>query len=193
MTMSWMLRCLLAHASALWLSSTHPRRRRARKFRSRASGRLPGRDRVFHRSAASLAIGHFVQRDSPGGAPRQLHVTGYVYQLIYATMPIGFGMFKQFLRTSLELWLIGIGAAHRRQGHGRALIQALLSTPAGQLAHLARVNRGGLCSEIAARLLAECGFVQHRTTSTQPWLVHPAAASDLENIASANVAIIASD
>ena len=143
----------------------------------------------------ALHSGYLVELDRPSGESRQLHVAGYVYQLPHATAPIGFGLFKQFRGTSFELWLIGIDALHRRRGHGRAMIHALLSTPAGQLTHLARINRGGLCSEVAARLLGECGFVPHRTTPAQLWLVHPDAAPDLiEGIAGMRVAPpIASD
>ena len=125
----------------------------------------------------ALQSGYFVQCD-PARGTMPVHANGYVYRPPAAESPIGFGLFREYAGNWFEFWLLAISPQHRRRGHGRAMVRALLTTPVGRLAQLARCNRTSHGSEIVVRLLREVGFVPRRATAQQTWLVHERAPDD---------------
>ena len=126
----------------------------------------------------ALQSGYFVQFDEHRAKTLPIHAPAYVYRPSGTDVPIGFGLFKEISDDCFELWLLATSAAHRRLGHGRAMIGCLMATPVGKLTLLARCTRATQGSEITARLLAEVGFVARRTTPEQMWLVHRSAPED---------------
>src|SRR6478609_8884539 len=103
----------------------------------------------------ALVTGYFVEKDSNGhGYP--VAAPGYVYwpdDRRAEARPVGFGVFKGFAEFGYELWLTGVDSAWRGAGHGRRMLDALLSTPAGRLAWTVRVQSSGLSSAIMSHLL----------------------------------------
>ena len=70
-----------------------------------------------------------------------------------------------------ELWLTGVASTRRRNGHGRAMLAALLATPAGRLAWIVRVQQSSGSGPAMARLLAEHDFVPARETESTRWFL----------------------
>src|SRR5262245_203546 len=92
----------------------------------------------------ALVTGQFVVEDARG-VLSQCAVSGYVYwpdKSGNLVEPIGFGLFRGFGDFGYELWLTAVASARRGGGHGRALLNSLLATPAGRLAFVARVQTG---------------------------------------------------
>lgn len=120
----------------------------------------------------ALLAGYFVETDR-GGALVRLATPGYVYAHDEGgrRQPIGFGLFKSMGDLGYELWLTGVDAQWRGRGHGRAMLTALLATPAGQLAHVVRVKRGGPSGDVMQRLLETLGFTATRDTTFARWFV----------------------
>ena len=121
----------------------------------------------------ALVTGYFVEQDFQGnGLPRA--APGYVYwpgERRAEEKPVGFGLFKAFAEFGYELWLTGVDAAWRGNGHGRAMLAALLATPAGRLAWTVRVQRLGASSPVMTRLLAEQGYDIVRESRAQSWFL----------------------
>lgn len=120
----------------------------------------------------ALQSGYFVQVDPLRRSMKRDRVVGFVYAPTDSGPPVGFALLKSFFASSYEAWLIGVDATHRGRGFGRAMIRALLATPAGRMTHILRCNHASVGGRIAAKLFGECGFGTCRTTSDQWWLVH---------------------
>ncbi len=120
----------------------------------------------------ALQSGYFVQMDPLRQLMLRQRVVGFVYTPPGSSAPVGFGLLKTFVANSYEAWLVGIDAAERGRGFGRAMIRALLATPTGRMTHILRCNHGSIGGRIAAKLFSECGFCRCRTTADQWWLVN---------------------
>ncbi len=83
--------------------------------------------------------------------------------------PAGFGMFKSLDGAGFELWLAAIAPAWRGNGHGRAMITAMLTTPAGRMTHLVRVNPQGSNAAAMSHLLRSLGFSAMAETTLCTW------------------------
>ena len=120
----------------------------------------------------ALVVGYFVQEDPQGGLVMR-SASGYVYRPTPGdrSHPIGFGLFKALPGLGYELWLTGIDRAWRRQGHGRAMLSAMLATPAGKLAHVVRVDPAGSSGATMQRLLESLDFAAVRETLNMRWFV----------------------
>ena len=119
----------------------------------------------------ALVTGYFVIEDARGVLSRRA-VPGYVYwpeDRNEFSQPVGFGLFRAFGDLGYELWLTGVSSAWRRNGHGRAMLTALLETPAGRLAWTVRVQHRSGSSSATERLLAEHDFAPARETETIRW------------------------
>ena len=119
----------------------------------------------------ALVTGYFVVEDARGVLSRRA-VPGYVYwpeDRNDLSQPVGFGLFRGFGDLGYELWLTGVSSAWRRNGHGRAMLTALLATPAGRLAWVVRVQRHSGSGTAMERLLAEHEFARTRETETTRW------------------------
>ena len=136
----------------------------------------------FDNLRQALVTGYFVEQNIQGHAsPRA--APGYVYwpdDRRADDRPIGFGLFKAFPQFGYELWLTGIDGAWRGCGHGRALLTALLATPAGRLAWTVRVQRGSASGHVMARLLSEHGYAQVRESRYQMWFLRHDAPAELQ-------------
>jgi hypothetical protein len=129
----------------------------------------------------ALVTGYFVVEDARGVLSRRA-VPGYVYwpeDRNDLSQPVGFGLFRAFGDLGYELWLTGVQSAWRRTGHGRAMLTALLATPAGRLAWVVRVQQRSGSSETMARLLAEHGYAPARETETTRWFLRADAPDGL--------------
>jgi ribosomal protein S18 acetylase RimI-like enzyme len=116
----------------------------------------------------ALVTGYFVVEDARGVLSRRA-VPGYVYwpeDRNDLSQPVGFGLFRAFADLGYELWLTGVASAWRHAGHGRALLRALLATPAGRLAWIVRVQHRSESSAAMSRLLADHGYAPARETET---------------------------
>ena len=120
----------------------------------------------------ALLTGVFLQQNASGNiAPRS--ASGYVYWPDDGdrNLPIGFGLFRALADACFELWLTGVDGNERGRGHGRAMLAALLRTPAGKLAYVVRVNRGGPDASTMLHLVESLGFRIERESPAQFWLV----------------------
>ena len=127
----------------------------------------------FENLRQALVTGYFVVEDARGVLSRRA-VPGYVYWPEVRTnvsQPVGFGLFRAFGDLGYELWLTGVSSAWRRNGHGRAMLAALLATPAGRLAWVVRVQRHSDSGPAMSRLLAEHQFAPARETETSRWFL----------------------
>ena len=111
----------------------------------------------------------------PAPAPPPPPAAGYVYRADPSSPPIGFGLFKDFIDTAFELWMVGIAEAHRARGHSRAMLSALLETPHGRHAQLARCGWMSDGSRRCSHILHSLGFAMCRSTSNEEWLLHRTA------------------
>jgi ribosomal protein S18 acetylase RimI-like enzyme len=119
----------------------------------------------------ALVTGYFVVEDARGVLSRRA-VPGYVYwpdNRDDYSQPVGFGLFRAFGDLGYELWLAGVSSAWRRNGHGRAMLTALLATPAGRLAWVVRVQQRSGNGAAMERLLAEHAYGPARETETTRW------------------------
>ena len=138
----------------------------------------------------ALVTGYFVEQDFHGnGVPRA--APGYVYwpgERRSEDQPVGFGLFKAFAEFGFELWLTGVDAAWRGNGHGRSMLAALLATPAGRLAWTVRVQRLGVSTPVMTRLLSEQGYDVARESKTQAWFLrHDAPPALVERMRGARI------
>lgn len=121
----------------------------------------------------ALVTGYFVVEDARGILSRRA-VPGYVYwpdDRTEFSQPVGFGLFRAFADTGYELWLTGVASTRRRTGHGRAMLAALLATPAGRLAWLVRVQRTSESGAAMERLLADHGYAHLQDSGDTLWFV----------------------
>lgn len=132
----------------------------------------PETELFFANLRQALLAGYFVEAGR-GGTLVTLAAPGYVYAPDDGDrrQPIGFGLFKSMGDLGYELWLTGVNPEWRGRGHGRAMVTALLATPAGQLAHVVRVKRGGQSGNVMQRLLESLGFTATRDTTFARWFV----------------------
>lgn len=127
----------------------------------------------------ALVQGYLSQTDPRTGQLIETRIAGYVYRPDADGPPIGFGLFKDFTATGLELWLVGIDAPYRDRGHGRAMLEELLATPLGARAELARCALASEGSRRLAHLLNSNGFESCRTTPDEEWLLHRRTPADV--------------
>ena len=131
----------------------------------------------------ALVTGYFVVEDARGALSRRA-VPGYVYwpeDRDDLSQPVGFGLFRAFGDYGYELWLTGVSSTRRRNGHGRAMLAALLATPAGRLAWIVRVQQRSGSGAAMERLLAEHAFVPARETDTTRWYLRGDAPETLRH------------
>jgi ribosomal protein S18 acetylase RimI-like enzyme len=113
----------------------------------------------------ALVTGYFVVEDARGVLSRRA-VPGYVYwpeDRNDLSQPVGFG------DLGYELWLTSVSSEWRRNGHGRAMLKALLATPAGHLAWVVCVQRKSSGGTAMERLLEEHTFARARESETTRW------------------------
>lgn len=135
----------------------------------------------FSNLRRALTTGYFIEENPTTGDLNTVAVPGYVYHPDRggaASHPIGFGLFKA-IAGGYELWLTGVDPAWRGHGHGRAMLTALLATPAGQRAYVVRVQRFGRDSPAMAHLLASFEYTQASETVHQTWFVRSDAPTEL--------------
>jgi ribosomal protein S18 acetylase RimI-like enzyme len=137
--------------------------------------------RFFSNLRQALATGYFVEEDPRTGRMVTFAAPAYVYVPDGDSdvhRPIGFGLFKA-TAVGYELWLTGIDAASRGQGHGRALLAALLETPPGRLAYVVRVENFGASNPALAHLLQSFGYSPVRESRNQTWYLRSDAPREL--------------
>jgi hypothetical protein len=102
--------------------------------------------------------------------------------------PVGFGLFRA-IDDGYELWLAGLEFARRGDGHGRALLEALLATPCGQETHVVRVQRASRYVPQVTHLLKSLSFTPVGDTARLRWFVRdtapPALAARIRNAVNA--------
>jgi GNAT superfamily N-acetyltransferase len=120
----------------------------------------------------SLACGFVRQWDPRIGKEIDIHIAGFVYCPAPDAPPIGFGLFKDFSPSGLELWLLGIDEPWRGQGYGGALLAEILATPLGSRTELARCALASESARRVSRILKARGFATRCTTPRDEWLLH---------------------
>jgi GNAT superfamily N-acetyltransferase len=136
----------------------------------------------FSNLRRALTTGYFIEEDPATGDLKTVAVPGYVYHPDRgggASRPIGFGLFKA-IPEGFELWLTGVDPAWRGHGHGRAMVGALLGTPAGRKAYVVRLQRFGVDSPAMAHLLGSFDYTQtSETTHQTSWFIRGDAPPEL--------------
>ena len=128
-----------------------------------------------------LATGTFLA-DRGDSAPVATAASGYVLlagREGHPSIPVGFVCFKAIDETGFELWLCGIQRRYRGRGFCSAMLAAALRTPAGMLAHVARVHRGGGSSASIRRALERAGYRAVREGPQVLWFVREDAPADV--------------
>ena len=121
----------------------------------------------------ALEMGYLLT-DGGDAPPSQTAASGYVYTLPSASrgaIPIGFTLFKSIGGLGFEVWLVGVDRRFRGKGFGKAMLQAVLATPAGMLAHVARVNRAGHDCVAMGKALGAAGYRPERDGPDVRWFV----------------------
>lgn len=129
----------------------------------------------------ALVVGYFVQEGSRGELVTR-SASGYLYCPDRAgdrSNPIGFGLFKSLPNLGYELWLTGVDRAWRGLGHGRAMLSAMLATPAGKRAYVVRVDQTGTSGATMQHLLETLDFTHVRQTGDLRWYVRTDAPADI--------------
>lgn len=127
----------------------------------------------FDKLKRALVTGYFVEQDPRTGRVDTVAVPGYVFwpEDRHSGMPpVGFGLFRA-LDTGYELWLAGLEFARRGGGHGRALLQALFATEAGQKTYVVRVQRASRYLPQVTHLLQSLRFASIGDTARLRWFV----------------------
>ena len=133
---------------------------------------LPSR-LFFENLRRALQTGYFVE-EGKGEGPAQVPASGYVLVLTKGTqaaLPLGFALFKSIGGLGFELWLVAVDRRYRGKGFCKAMLQAALATPAGMLAHVARVNRAGRDCEAMGKALGAAGYRHERDGPDVRWFV----------------------
>ncbi|MFO1311703.1 MAG: hypothetical protein U1F41_06500 [Burkholderiales bacterium] len=94
-------------------------------------------------------------------------------------VPAGFVLFKSFGDSSFELWLCGIERRYRGRGFCSAMLAAALRTPAGMLAHVARVHRSGRDSGAISKALERNGYRAAHEGPEVRWFVRKDAPDEI--------------
>jgi ribosomal protein S18 acetylase RimI-like enzyme len=121
----------------------------------------------------ALQTGYFMEGKGDA-TPAQAAASGYVFVLSRASrheVPVGFALFKSMGGSGFELWLTAVDRRYRGRGFAKAMLQAALGTPAGMLAHVARVNRAGASSGAIAGALEAVGYRHARDGEHVRWFV----------------------
>lgn len=127
----------------------------------------------FARLKRALVSGYFVEEDARTGRIESVAVPGYVFwpENEHSGMPpAGFGLFRA-LDGGYELWLAGLELGRRGGGHGRALLDALFSTPPGKKTWVVRIPRASRYSAAVQHLLDSYGFEYAGDTTHLRWFV----------------------
>jgi ribosomal protein S18 acetylase RimI-like enzyme len=148
-------------------------------FDPELAGVSPAASLFFANLADALRFGYLRVPDADGNVAGETHVAGYVYCPEGDPSPVGFGLFKALGAGGFELWLTGIAAEARAQGHGHRMLGELLATPAGQQACVIRCNRKSRSVDVALRLFQGFGFTPCRETPATFWLVNAKASPEL--------------
>ena len=134
----------------------------------------PAAARFFGELRQALKSGYFVVEEPGAGTVRTVAVPGYVYwadETAGSEPPVGFGLFRA-VDDGYELWLTGLEAPLRGKGHGRAMLQALFSTPTGRRSRSSASRRASIPPRGTLALLGHC-----RERAKVPGH-HPPAGSD---------------
>jgi hypothetical protein len=129
-------------------------------------------DALIAKIATALRLGALPQRDPATGQWMFTRISGCVFRSDRQSPPIGFGLFRDFVGNSFELWLCGIQPAARGRGLGRSMLIELLATPIGQRARLARCALGSDGGRRCAHVLKSIGFTIALPTAKEEWLLH---------------------
>ena len=132
----------------------------------------PAVDALLSKIGYALKHGALPQFDPRTGKWLITRIAGWVYRPDPSTLPVGFGLFKEFQGDGFELWLCAVDSSRRGRGLGRAMLTELMATSAGRRAQLARcalLTDGG---QRCARVLKSLDFVSCRKTSREEWLLH---------------------
>ncbi len=130
-------------------------------------------DFFFTNLSHALRVGQFPTRDA-SGEMHDVPCQGYVYANDPAD-PLGFALFKALSPEFFELWLTAVDPARRRLGIGAAMTRAVLATPPGRVAWIARVNKAGDYAPAMDRLLCAVGYTRERQGEELTWYVHKRA------------------
>jgi hypothetical protein len=142
----------------------------------------PGSEEFFAKLKRALVTGYFVE-DGGTGKLDTVAVPGYVFwpdDRHSGMPPVGFGLFRSIERNGgYELWLAGLDLSARGGGQGRALLAALLGTPAGQKTYVVRAQRDSRYLDKLAHLLADFRFTTVGDTKRLRWFVRDDAPAEL--------------
>ena len=154
----------------------------------------PESDEFFAKLKRALVTGYFVE-ESRTGRIDTVAVPGYVFwpdDRHSGMPPVGFGLFRA-IDDGYELWLAGLEFARRGDGHGRALLEALLATSCGQETHVVRVQRASRYVPQVTHLLQSMRFTPVGDTARLRWFVRddapPALAARIREAVSARRAV----
>ena len=137
----------------------------------------PAAVEFFARLKRALVSGYFVEEDPKTGRIESVAVPGYVFwpeNQNSGTPPAGFGLFRA-LDGGYELWLAGLDFGRRGDGHGRALLDALFSTPPGKKTWVVRIPRASRYSSIVQHLLGSYDFDHAGDTTHLRWFIRRGA------------------
>jgi hypothetical protein len=135
----------------------------------------------FEKLKKALVTGYFVEQDARTGRIDTVAVPGYVFwpdDRHSGMPPVGFGLFRA-LDDGYELWLAGLEFARRGDGQGRALLEALFATPAGQKTYVVRVQRASRYVPQVTHLLQSLRFSPVGDTARLRWFVRDDAPAAL--------------
>jgi hypothetical protein len=142
----------------------------------------PGTEEFFAKLKQALVTGYFVE-DVGTGRLATVAVPGYVFwpdDRHSGMPPVGFGLFRSIDHNGgYELWLAALDLVARGGGQGRALLAALLGTPAGQKTYIVRAQRDSRYLVALEHLLVEFGFTAGGATKRLRWFLRDDAPADL--------------
>jgi hypothetical protein len=137
----------------------------------------PAAVEFFARLKRALVSGYFVEEDPKTGRIESVSVPGYVFwpdDQNGGMPPAGFGLFRS-LDGGYELWLAGLDFGQRGGGHGRALLDALFSTPPGKKTWVVRIPRASRYGATVQHLLQSYEFDLAGDTTHLRWFVRRSA------------------
>jgi ribosomal protein S18 acetylase RimI-like enzyme len=154
----------------------------------------PAAERFFTELRQALKTGYFVVANARTGALQTIAVPGYVYWPDDGAEsdPVGFGIFRA-LNHGYELWLAGLEASLRGQGHGKAMLAALFATSTGRETKYMRVRHSARHAKAIEHLLGEHGFTPTRETRHETWFVRVANAQQRRPLRRSGGAIVVTD